>query len=189
MITPVIEQEWRRDDKAKTWRQPSTEHFRVYHLERLKLGMPYPAQVQHVAALLRRAPLDAGCTTVIDETGVGRAVGDIFNTAGLRPKRVTITAGLETTRHGGDSWHVPKGVLISTLDARLQTEEFQIADTILDGLALRDELKNFHRHVGDAGRATWGARTGTHDDLVLACAIALWFATSGPRSSVEPLPF
>ncbi|MGC1958407.1 MAG: hypothetical protein WA683_12310, partial [Pseudolabrys sp.] len=35
---------------------------------------------------------------VIDETGVGRAVGDIFNEAGLKPIKVTITAGNEEAR-------------------------------------------------------------------------------------------
>jgi len=183
MIVPG--EKWVPDDKAKTWRQNSVEHFRVMHLERLRLGPPYPAQVQHVAALLARPPLDAGCTLIIDETGVGRAVGDIFDVAGLKAKRVTITGGLETSQHGGAAWHVPKAALISGLDARLQTKELKIADTIADHPALRDELKNFHRHVGDAGRSTWGARTGTHDDLVLAVALTVWWATSGPRASSE----
>ena len=47
--------------------------------------------------LLQRPPPTDGCKLVIDETGVGRAVGDIFYAAGLRPNRVTITAGQEAT--------------------------------------------------------------------------------------------
>jgi hypothetical protein len=42
---------------------------------------------------------------------------------------------------------------------------------------LHEELKDFRRHVTTAGRATYQARTGRHDDLVLAVAIALWWAT------------
>ena len=42
---------------------------------------------------------------------------------------------------------------------------------------LAEELKDFRRHVTNAGRATYQARTGKHDDLVLAVAIALWWCT------------
>jgi hypothetical protein len=38
-----------------------------------------------------------------------------------------------------------------------------------------EELKDFQRKVSDACRATYNARAGVHDDLVLAVAIALWF--------------
>ena len=77
--------------------------------------------------------------------------------------------------------------LISNLDARLHTGELRIAAALGDAGALRDELQDFQRKVSDAGRATYAARTGTHDDLVLSVAIALWFATSGPHVSVEEL--
>jgi hypothetical protein len=83
---------------------------------------------------------------------------------------------------------IAKGILISGLDARLHTGELRIAAALSDAGALADELKDFRRMVSAAGRATWSARTGAHDDLVLAVAIALWFATSGASSSVEPFP-
>jgi hypothetical protein len=45
------------------------------------------------------------------------------------------------------------------------------------------ELKDFERNVSDAGSATYNARVGAYDDLILAVAIALWFATNMPTSS------
>jgi hypothetical protein len=48
-------------------------------------------------------------------------------------------------------------------------------------------LKDFQRKVSDAGRATYNARVGAHDDLILAVAIALWFSTNMPRATVEEL--
>jgi hypothetical protein len=179
-------EKWTANEKRQIWEQERTENFDVRHLERLPLGLAYPAQVQHVAILLQRPPL-IGAKLVIDETGVGRAVADIFDAAGLRPNRVTITAGLETSQHGSRSWHVPKQHLISGLDARLHLGELKIAAGLSDAGALQDELKDFQRKVSDAGRATYNARIGAHDDLVLAVAIALWFAKSAPESSVEPL--
>lgn len=171
------------------FKQDRTEHFDVRHLERLPLGLAYPVQAQHVANVMARPPLNTGAKLVIDETGVGRAVGDIFDAAGLRPYRVTITAGLEVTQQDGRSWHVAKSHLISGVDARLHTGELGFAARLSDAGALADELKDFQRKVTAAGKATWSARTGAHDDLVLAVAIALWFATNMPVSGSEPLPF
>src|SRR6266404_5178551 len=180
-------EEWVPNKKNETWRQARTEHFRVYHLERLPLNLAYPVQVARIAAILARPPLNAGCEFAIDETGVGKAVGDIFDAAGLNPRRVTITGGLEPTQHGGIHWHVPKGALITNLEARMHTGELKIADTITDGAALRDELRDFQRKVSEAGRMTFNARNGAHDDLVLAVAIALWIATNRMWSSSEEL--
>src|SRR5262249_40008050 len=46
---------------------------------------------------------------------------------------------------------------------------------------IAEELKDFRRHLTAAGRATYQARTGKHDDLVLAVAIALWWAVERRR--------
>jgi hypothetical protein len=178
---------WTRNDKTRTTRQERTEHFDVRHLERLPLGMSYPEQIQRVADLLARPPLTlVKPKLVIDETGVGRPVGDMFDVAGLRPHRITITGGLEAINHGV-SQHVPKALLIQNLEARAHSGELRIAAAANDAAALRDELKDFRRKISEAGRATYAARTGAHDDLVLCVAIALWMATQGPTWSREPL--
>jgi len=67
--------------------------------------------------------------------------------------------------------------LISTVDARLNTGELRFAAALRDAPSLRDELLDFRRHLSDAGRATYQARAGKHDDLVLAVAIACWWAS------------
>jgi hypothetical protein len=171
-----------------TDKQTSAERINVRHLERLPLGVSYPACVQHVKDLLVRPPLCGHdrvkpATLVIDETGVGRAVGDIFEQAGLRPKRVSITAGSEVTLAGRDRWHVAKMALISIVDALLHRGVLRFASALSEADAMRDELKDFRRKLSDAGRATYGARIGTHDDLVLAVGIGCWWA-SRPSPSV-----
>jgi hypothetical protein len=50
--------------------------------------------------------------------------------------------------------------------------------------ALKEELKDFKRQISEAGRTTYAARVGAHDDLVLSLAIVLWMATQGPTFSV-----
>jgi hypothetical protein len=172
---------WTASEGRRLWREDQTEHFDIKHLERLPLGSSYPSQVSHVGNLLSRAPLN-GAKLVVDETGVGRPVCDLFEQAGLRPARVTITGGLEQTQTGSRSYHVPKGVLISALEARLHTGELKIAAALTDAPALQSELEDFQRKVNEAGRPSYNARQGAHDDLVLSCAIALWYAVTRPSS-------
>jgi hypothetical protein len=173
--------------------EPIKSFFDVRHLQRLRLGMTYPAMVQDIGHMMLREPLrSAGAELVIDETGVGRAVGDIFAASGLKPIRVTITAGNEESHTGVTRYSVPKSVLVSTLDARLHTGELRFAKELREAPAMESELKDFRRHVSDAGRFSFEARSGKHDDLVLACAIALWRAVrkkprfdDGPRREPE----
>jgi hypothetical protein len=50
---------------------------------------------------------------------------------------------------------------------------------------MRGELLDFRCKLSDAGRATYAARVGRHDDLVLAVAIAAWWiARPPPRPAV-----
>jgi hypothetical protein len=166
-------------------RQDAKESLEVRYLQRLALGQSYPEQVQHVADMLARPPLCGdddfpAAELVIDETGVGRAVGDIFETAGMKPFRVSITAGAEATVAGHNRHHVAKSILISTLDARLHTGELKFAAALTEADAMREELLDFRRKVSTAGRYSFEARVGKHDDLVLATSIALWWMVRPP---------
>ena len=75
------------------------------------------------------------------------------------------------------------------MDARLHSGELKFAAELGEAHTLAEELKDFRRHVGAAGRATYQARAGKHDDLVLAVAIALWWAIERRkyRTLVGPL--
>ena len=163
--------------------EPSRYCYDVRHLMRFPLGMSYPAMVNEIGLILSRPPLNGSPTElIIDETGVGRAVGDIFNQAGLKPIKVTITAGNEEAQNGYARFTVPKQVLVSTLDAMMHTGELRIAKDLRETPALESELKDFRRHVSEAGRYSYAARTGAHDDLVLAVAIALWRAVKRKKN-------
>src|SRR5262249_6462691 len=132
--------EWERHTGTGLIKQKKASRYHVRHLQRLTLGMSYPAIVALVKELLARSPLCGDgehvrpAETVIDQTGVGAAVADIFDAAGLRPIKVTITSGLETTpvgeRLGERRWHVSKTSLISNLDAALHVGELQFAKAL-----------------------------------------------------------
>jgi hypothetical protein len=166
--------------------EPARFCYDVRHLMRFPLGMSYPAMVHEIGLILTRPPLGLLTELIIDETGVGRAVGDIFNDHGLKPIKVTITAGNEEGQSGFARYTVPKQVLISNLDALMHTGELRIAKDLRETPALESELKDFRRHVTEAGRNTYQARVGAHDDLVLAVAIALWRAVRRKKTFNRP---
>jgi hypothetical protein len=53
------------------------------------------------------------------------------------------------------------------------------------------ELQDFQASFTQTGYAKFGARQGKHDDLVLACAIALWWSKESTRHKtvVREFPF
>jgi hypothetical protein len=168
---------------GREWKLDQSDSFDVRYLQRLPLGLSYVDQVHEVRRLLARPPLNGRADFIIDATGVGRAVADLFNDAGVTPVQVTITAGSEQTG-GFKGYHVPKSVLISALDARLHTGELRFAAELHEAGALAEELKDFRRKVSAAGRYSYEARVGRHDDLVLAVALALWGAIGRPKPPV-----
>jgi hypothetical protein len=174
----------RMNNCAHVVEQDIEVRYDVVHLQRVPLGTDYVEVAQHVKELLERPPLNDhdNVSLVIDETGVGRVVGDILVKAGLSPIRVTITAGNEQKRGEGHCrYNVSKTILVSGVDAMLNTGQLRFAEALLDAPALKNELANFQRHVGAANRASYGARVGQHDDLVLAVALATWRAMgNGP---------
>jgi hypothetical protein len=70
--------------------------FQVGHLERLPLGTPYPDIVAYVGRLLRKLPDYP--QLVIDCTGVGRPIFEMFVYRGISPIGAVITAGHATAR-------------------------------------------------------------------------------------------
>lgn len=150
------------------------------HLERLPMRMPYPAQMDHVAGLLRRLPKGHyGPDLLFDMTGVGRPVVDMARRSGLRPIGVTITAGQAQGRdpESYDDWRVAKLLLVSRLQAAMHEKILFVPATLSDAKALVQELQDFRATINDTGYARFGAREGAHDDLVLAVAIAVWYAS------------
>jgi hypothetical protein len=166
--------------------------FHVRHLERLKLGMSYVEQAGYIHQMMHTAPLTKA-TLVVDQTGVGRPVVDLFRKAGLKPIGVTITAGDSTTREKlqPDDWHVAKLTLVSRLQAALHSGDLKIAADLPETAALVSELQDFKATFTQTGYARFGAREGKHDDLVLATAIALWWSKESTKRQtvVREFPF
>lgn len=162
--------------EPKHARQPP---YDVPHLQRFPLGTPYPAIVAAVIELLRAPPLHRAML-IADQTGVGRAVVDMFRDA-MRGRvscdfcPVTITGGHEVTHSESGQFRVPKKDLVGSLQTLLQTRRLRVAKALPDAAVLVRELETFRVKVTESANESFGAwREGQHDDLVLSVALAAW---------------
>ncbi len=149
-------------------------HFACRELKRWPLGTPYTSLVTEIEVLTAKPPL-AKANLVVDGTGVGRPVVDMFRNARLAAilVPVMITSGNKESLQDGYH-HVAKNILISTLQVLLQQRRLQFSRTLPETSALIQELQNFRVKVTSAANEVFSAREGTKDDLLLALAMTCW---------------
>jgi hypothetical protein len=163
--------------------------YHLRHLERLR-GISYVAIAAHVrdlvAALRTTAPPRPAATVVYDRTGVGAAVGDVLDRAGIDAPLVGVSI------HGGDraTWEagiarVPKRDLVAALVVAFQNGALRIAAGLGLAPVLTAELQNFRLKFNPLtahdSYSAW--REDQHDDLVLAVSLAVWY---GERFTPPP---
>jgi hypothetical protein len=154
--------------------RPGRPDLHVSHLERYELGTPYPLMIERITALMNRPPLAGRSTLLVDATGVGLPVVDALRDAGLDLEAVTITGGGKVTPVRG-GWHVPKRDLIASAQIALQARRLIIAEGLPHTATLVKELQDYRVEISEAtGHDSYNARSGAHDDLVLAVALAVW---------------
>lgn len=171
-------------------RSPLKIDHHVRHIDRIPLGTPYTEQVRMIVELLRRPPLVGNVTLILDATGVGRPVVDMFMDsvdvqAPIVP--IVITDGKEAHSEG-QWWWVPKKDLVSAITLLLQADSLKIARGLALAKVLRDEMANFQIKISKTGHTTYEAgvvtdqtqwREGGHDDLFLALGMGCWYAQYG----------
>jgi len=159
-------------------------------IERLALGMSYPAQVEYIAELARSDELSGRCIVAVDATGVGAAVVDM-----LRPKvrpapfyAVTITSG-DTVTKEYLRWRVPKRDLIAAAQVALQQHRVKLPRSSGEAATLVEELLAYRVTIGASGHDSYGNdwRQAPHDDLVLALAIGIYVADATARQAAHLL--
>ena len=163
------------------------------HLERYPLGTPYGTQMDSVVALVERikekikdrAKQDWFANQsrprqpelIVDATGVGVGVVEMLKDRGLRYRPVSITGGISETG-GGGTYHVPKRNLVSRAVAPFEGKRLKIARSMRLVPELVKEMENFKVKVNlQTAHDSYEAwRESDHDDLVLALALACWWA-------------
>ena len=170
--------------------QDTAAEYHLRHLERPELGIPYPQIVAHVLGLLETPQLRGKVTLLLDRTGVGRAVYDLFaqgrTSAQIIP--ISITGGNTVARDedGSGGYRVPKRDLVGVLQVLLQSGRLRIAEGLPLGQTLAAEMLNFKATISASGHDSYAAgsadggmwREGAHDDLVLAVTLPCWYVES-----------
>lgn len=158
----------------------------IRHLDRLPLKMKYPDQVRAVGKLLRHPAITIAHQTnpelVIDVTGVGQAVGDMFEESGFNLCRITITGGDKANEdrdmHGALlGYNVPKRDIIHSILRMMQEETLKVAPNLPKMAALLHEFQNFKMKLSKkTGHDTYEAwREEDHDDIILSIGISCWY--------------
>lgn len=168
-------------------------YFFVGFLEQVPLQTPYPFMVRGTRARLEKIPHQTAL--IVDATGVGRTVVDLFrqgwtsyDPVTMRPLTLpgkpsivalTLTGSHEPRKiERWDEQHVPRLDIIMALMLALQQGRVQVAAG-LDKLAtLIEEARNFHwKRVKEDEDVYTQWRTNHFGDLLFALAIAVWWGT------------
>jgi len=152
------------------------EHvYHIRHLERIR-GEPYPVIVTKIMQMMHSPMLKDNAELVIDQTGCGRPVFDMFQAARLDAIGVSIHGG-DNVSHEGRNWRVPKRDLVGCLQVLLQSGRFKVASELTLGPVLQQEMMSFRVKIDPAtahdSYSAW--REQDHDDLVLSAALAAWW--------------
>ncbi len=148
--------------------------------------MPYTELGRTMVRLDSNADLHGNNDLLVDSTGVGEGVCDIFEEMGLLPNRIVFTSGehsrLKTASKGfggfapRTTFNVPKAELIDTLKIGLEQRRVRIAS----GIPFEEDIKKqFSHFVGELTRTkkiTYNNDDpNVHDDIVSSFAMAAWF--------------
>jgi hypothetical protein len=183
------------NDPSMGWDMHYLERF----IKRLPLGMKYPDQIdrfeQVIATTIEKFWQEYHFPTnflevFIDVTGVGEGIVDL-----LEPRteklgiwhlnRVRFTYGDRVTRTG-NSCVIGKGWLGNRLQLLSESRRIHLDANNPDAVALSQEMMDFDIDVDENGGERYGAiRPGTHDDQVIALALAT--IRDEPASSITTL--
>ncbi len=154
--------------------------YQVRHLERVR-NVPYPQIVDKVSSMMHSPALEYRADLIVDQTGVGAPVVDLFRQAGLNPIGVLIHGGDKASNEGG-TWRVPKRDLVGSLQVLFQSGRLKISKKLPLASVLQSELLTFKVKIDPItahdSYSAW--REQDHDDLVLSVAMAAWWAEQEP---------
>ena len=150
--------------------------LRVVAIERFRLKTDYHDVAARVARLCSHPHLVGHTTVIYEMNGPGQVVHELLQRAKLEVTLlpVTTTGGQVATVKGARRT-VPKAKLVASLEILFQQQYLKIASALPQADLLREELRQFEGRSRRGGSMDYGAGAG-HDDLVMALALAGWWA-------------
>ena len=174
------------------------------------MGTDYLAIVRDVLRIANRPELKPAPRLVLDATGVGVAVVEMFTRAlvdfpDVECHSISITAGegasavtnlSRSNLVARGQWRVSKIQLIAAIREVLESRRFKVSTDPATGKPIEGaevlvrELTNMREKITESANMTYEARQGQHDDLVLATCLPVWlgsqrFCTMRTRSHTD----
>ncbi len=168
--------------KGERWSAESGA-LRLRHLERVPLEENYLKTVERITKLLEAPEIKDGekcgkADVVLDVTGSGRAIVELFERAEITPIVAIITGAGVLEEEIDDVWRLPKIELVGLLRVAYEAGRFKMAKSLDLVPALLDELRGFKMRsprIDPNDPESW--REAEFDDLVFAVALACWRAS------------
>jgi hypothetical protein len=165
-------------------RVAETGALRLRHLERLPLDVNYPKTAAWISKLLETKEIKdeekcGGTDVLLDLTGSGRAIVELFERAEINPIEVRIVgAGVTEEKVKNGPWRIPKVELIGALRVLYEAGRLKMAKDLDLVPTLLEEFRAVKMRpprIDPNDPESW--REGQFDDLILAVALAAWRAS------------
>jgi hypothetical protein len=190
---PPLPANWQ--DAALGIEEVKRRSFDLVALDSFSLGTPFTTVARATARALRHPALQGrrdergrwvrpAPMLVIDSTaGIG-GVLDLLREQGLDWRTLvplTLTGSGDTEHRTSDARvAVPKRLLVGALRNQLLAGRFRVAADLPEAAAFVSELQNFEASISPTGHDRYEGRAGTHDDRVMAAAMAVWWGLQRP---------
>lgn len=156
---------------------PRDARIKLRFARRWPLGTDYC----EIVRMLVQAPANV---FIVDFTGVGRPIVDMLrkemrandSKGRLLPVNITGSNAVsrEKTEANGSHWSVPKCDLIASINI-LREQKLLVLPRSEETAILLNEMAQFRMKYTKVGNQQFEARSGAHDDLVIAFGLACWY--------------
>jgi hypothetical protein len=179
--TAIVMLDTDRPEPADRDDEPELRHL-IRWIERVPLGTSYDQVVERIAQVAEASRSWGDPLIVLDATGVGRPIVDLLKCrTGVPLRAVTFTSGDREVQPEYNVHRVPKRDLVTALEVVLQARRIEVVPDCPLQPDLQAELASFDFGFSARGHDTYEAASGSHDDLVMALSLAVWW---GSRSEV-----
>lgn len=146
------------------------------YLKEYRLRTDYVSVVADVTSIVESERLHGKNVLVVDCSGVGRPVMDLFRSGGVNPIGLTITSGSSSRWIDSVNVNVSKREIVSCIQIVCQNKRFKIPSDLQLIDKVKKEFLGFKARISKAGASTFeAAGSGMHDDIVMSLGIALWY--------------
>ena len=149
--------------------------YSLVYLKRYALKTSYMTIADSVKIIINSNKILDKYALIIDQTGVGRPVMDVFQDNNMAPFGITITGGNNTNWENRREVKVPKRDIVSSLQVVFQNKRIKIASNLPDIDLIKKELLYFRSKISSSGHDSYSAISSMHDDIVISIGLAIWY--------------